>query len=167
MSNENCTLTQQDVKELFSYCENTGLLTRRKTIHYNAKEGDVINNKSALGYVRVNVNGKSYTAHRLIWLYVYGSFPKNEIDHINGIRNDNRIVNLRDVTHDVNLNNLRIDKRNKYGCKGVTFHKASKKFCVNFNRFGIRHYVGLFDTLELAIAAYESKFLSINQKETP
>ena len=165
MSKTDCTPTQELVKELFSYCQETGFLTRKKTLKYNAKAGDTLKTINSMGYVTLSVAGKRYLAHRLIWLYVYGAWPKHEIDHINGIRHDNRISNLRDVSHQANINNLKIDKRNKYGCKGISFHKKAQKFAVDFVRFGTRHYLGLFDTLEAAKSAYGNAILSLTQKE--
>ena len=165
MSKADCTLTQEFLKELFTYCPDTGFLTRKKTLTYNAKAGDVVKTINAMGYVVLSVAGKKCTAHRLIWLYVHGTWPQHEIDHINGVRSDNRLCNLRDVSHQVNLNNLKIDKRNKYGCTGICFHKKAQKFSVDFVRFGARHYLGLFATLEAAKSAYDNAILSLTQKE--
>jgi len=165
MSKTDCKPTQELVKELFFYSPETGFLTRKKTLTYNAKAGDVLKTVNNMGYVTLNVAGKRYLAHRLIWLYVHGTWPKHEIDHINGLRHDNRLDNLRDVSHQANLNNQRLNKRNKYNCRGVTFQKNAQKFCVNFRHFGVRHYLGLFDTLEAAKSAYGNAILSLTQKE--
>lgn len=69
--------------------------------------GKKAGNISTNGYVQVQVNGVNYRAHRVIWLMYYGELPKGDIDHINGIRHDNRICNLRDVSRTDNLRNSR------------------------------------------------------------
>src|SRR5690606_29052356 len=63
--------------------------------------------KQGGGYLRFSVDGKHYLAHRLAWLYVHGKWPSDQIDHINGDRSDNRIDNLRDVTHAENRRNTK------------------------------------------------------------
>jgi len=90
-------LTQKYVKELLNYDPATGFFSwcvpkRKKYIASNQ------NGK----YQRIDIDGQKYLAHRIAWLYVYGKFPDNEIDHINFVKHDNRITNLRDVTHRVN-----------------------------------------------------------------
>ena len=66
---------------------------------YNTKyKGAAIANEDTSGYIQVKVSGVNYVGHRIAWALHYGSYPNGQIDHINHIRNDNRIVNLRDVS---------------------------------------------------------------------
>src|SRR3990167_3120706 len=107
-------ISQQRLKELLSYNPNTGEFTRLVAtgIHGCNKAGVVVgclSDHPTQGYIliRVNNDGILYRAHRLAWLYVYGFWPPADIDHINGNRSDNRIVNLRSVTRSQNLQNMR------------------------------------------------------------
>lgn len=99
-------LTHARLRELVHYDPDFGefrsLVTRGKW-----PRGRVLRNLSVLGYARVYVDGRLYLAHRLAWFYVHGEWPPRgfEIDHINRVRHDNRISNLRVVTRSVNLRN--------------------------------------------------------------
>jgi hypothetical protein len=87
--------------------------------------GQVAGTMDGRGYRRIMLDGKSYGAARLAWLYVYGEWPKNEIDHINRLRDDDRLVNLRDVTSSENCNN----RSNNNGLpEGVQFNTKSAKY---------------------------------------
>ena len=80
------------------------------------------------GYLSISMLGSSYKAHRLAWLYMYGKFPDNQIDHINGIKDDNRILNLRDVTQAENCKNSKIAVNNTSGFKGVEWIPSRNKW---------------------------------------
>ena len=95
-------ITQEELKKLFYY-ENGKLI---RLIRRNNKiAGTEAGTLTKYGYKRVGINGKYYVEHRLIWLYHYGSFPTQFIDHINRNRSDNRIENLRDVSRRQNNQN--------------------------------------------------------------
>ena len=101
------------------------------------------------GYRRVAFNGKQLYEHRVIFFYHYGYFPK-EIDHINGNKSDNRIENLRETTHSQNMMNVKTQKSNTSGVKGVCWDKSKKKW---FARVTINNkiiHLGRFKDLELA-----------------
>jgi hypothetical protein len=107
-----------------------------------------------LGYVKIRINGKQYRAHRLAWLYIYGAFPSIDIDHINTVKSDNRIVNLR-LAHDhENLKNIGLVKTNTSGFRGV--HKARSKWQATASLNGDRIYLGRYDTPEAASEVYET-----------
>jgi hypothetical protein len=89
---------------MFLYDKDTGIFTRRHFGKRSKLAGRVGNIKTN-GYLEVGIGGKKYLLHRLAWLYTYGLWPLFHIDHINGIKTDNRIANLRDVTHTVNMQN--------------------------------------------------------------
>lgn len=98
-------ITQKELLENLSYDKDTGVFIRKISLNTKVRVGDVAGGKDVKGYVCIRVAGKTYKAHRLAWLYVYGNMPIGEIDHINGIKDDNRIANLRDVTKSVNQQN--------------------------------------------------------------
>lgn len=82
------------------------------------------------GYLKIYIDGKSFLLHRLAWFYVYGEWPKGQIDHENLIHNDNRICNLRDATNGQNKTNT-IGNKRKSGIdapKGVYWHKRDKRW---------------------------------------
>lgn len=105
----------------------------------------------AYGYIQILVGGRAYRAHRLAWLYVHGQWPLHQIDHVNGIRSDNRIANLRDVPEMVNHQNLRATK-NRTGFMGVG--KSKNRFYAAIQAEGKYHYLGHFVTAEEAATAY-------------
>lgn len=100
--------TQERVQYLFNYDPITGVFTRRHGGRGYPPVGSVAGHVSSHKYIVIKVDGETYKAHRLAWLYVYGKFPDNQIDHINGIESDNRIDNLRDVLPRDNAINKKI-----------------------------------------------------------
>ena len=124
-------LTQARLKEIVHYNKDTGIFTR---LHINNARGF---NKNLLGkhtgcisedlYVKIRVDGVSISAHRLAWLYVYGTYPKNELDHIDHDRGNNRISNLREVTHQENMRNQKIPKNSTTGVLGVSYYDGGRK----------------------------------------
>jgi len=138
-------LTQDRLKELFTYNENTGDLTRKVTAG-GRKAGQVIDSKNQKGYLRVKVDRVEYKVHRVIWLYVYGIHPKDQIDHINQIKDDNRISNLREVDNKTNCMNKPLQKNNTTGVAGVTWRERDKCYYVVINS----KYYGVSKSLEQA-----------------
>ncbi|WP_395444039.1 HNH endonuclease signature motif containing protein [Caulobacter sp. UC70_42] len=94
-------------------------------------------------------------AHRLAWLLTHGEWPEHEIDHINGDRSDNRLVNLRPATRQQNMINRRMHKSNKLGVKGVTQVKDRYRAQLWFNGEFVLNRT--FATIEEASAAYQAK----------
>lgn len=113
------------------------------------------------GYKRGAVHGVWMRAHRVAYAIHYRKWPDGEIDHINGNRTDNRIINLRDVPHSVNSKNTILSPKNTSGTSGVCFDKTSKKWKVRVVKDFKRITLGYFLTLEEAAAcrkAAESSF---------
>lgn len=108
------------------------------------------------GYRLIGLFGKTYRANRLAWAYIHGRWPAGVIDHVNGIRTDNRISNLRDVSKSVNGQNQRTAtrKNRSTGLLGATFDKRKKKFRADINVNGKARHVGYFATAEAAHLAY-------------
>lgn len=105
------------------------------------------------GYHHSNIKGRVMIAHRLIWLLHYGVHPNGQIDHINGVRNDNRIVNLRDVTKTENMRNQRLHSDNSSGAHGVLWIKRKAKWQAQMRSGGRCRHLGYFDDLQDAISA--------------
>lgn len=106
------------------------------------------------GYRLVSMDGKRWPAHRLIWIYANGPIPPGmQIDHINGVRSDNRLANLRIVTHAENGRNSSMRITNTSGVMGVCWHKATRKWLAKIRVNGRHKHIGLFDTIEAAAAA--------------
>ena len=112
-------------------------------------------NKSS-GYITISVDSRSYRAHRLAWLYVYKKWPEDCIDHINHIRTDNRIENLREVEKSQNQKNMSKDRRNKSGHSGVIWYKAYEKWSAEIWVNKVKHFLGYFENFEDAYRDWET-----------
>lgn len=145
-------LTFDRLNELLRYEPETGKLFWRQSknqVIAGSEAGSI--NKD--GYFQICVDGKNYRAHRVVWFLHYQEIPTLQIDHINGVRTDNRVVNLRQVTQTQNLQNqkkARID--NKSGYLGVSL--KGKKWRAQINVDGIKKHLGYFDTPKQAHDAY-------------
>ena len=138
-------LTQNRLKELFSYNPLTGVFTRKVKLAYKSKIGEVVGCLTKAGYLTAQVNGKLYSLHRLAYLYMTGNWP-DITDHINGVKNDNRWTNLRSCTQQQNTFNKKISSNNTSGVKGVCWEASRKKWRVSVSN----RNVGRFDSLEEA-----------------
>ena len=154
-------LTQSDLKKQFHYDPETGVSTR---IYKNFSTKILIKTNNC-GYIHTMINYKSYPCHRLAWLYIHGEFPKDFIDHKNGVRNDNRIENLRECSNWLNQLNTGYQKNNTSGYKGVSYHYPNKKWRVYVSSGkSKRHILGYFNTALEGHLAYEN-FCKINHGE--
>lgn len=109
-------------------------------------------NVSNNGYKRGAVRGKFFLAHRVMWALEFGYWPE-EVDHINGVRHDNRIDNLRAVTRAQNGKNLALQARSKSGRIGVTWYIQYQKWAAAIVVDKVRVHLGYFDTIDKAAAA--------------
>jgi hypothetical protein len=147
------------VRELFHYDPATGIFIRRIRLAQRHQAGDradfLITKGNNTGYYRISFDSKRYMAHRVAWLYVYGEWPKQDIDHINGNPGDNRIENLRDVPNRINRQNMRRPRGpSQSGLLGVFMHKESGKWRARIQVNMKAIHIGLFDTPEEAHEAY-------------
>ena len=145
-------INQNRLKNVLDYDPETGVFTWKIKPSQRVNIGDVAGTKTPRGYQKIMINGEYLFAHRLAWLYVYGEFPKNEIDHINQVTSDNRISNLRDVTHTENNKNAKMREDNSSGYTGVSWHKAGKKWQAKVKLNGKSLYLGLWKHKQDAIA---------------
>lgn len=107
----------------------------------------------ARGYPKGDVFGRRYSAHRIIWLMQTGEWPNGQIDHINGVRSDNRWENLRVVSHAENGKNQRMSKRNKSGVVGVRWRPELRRWVATIMVSGSLKQIGTFSTIEEAAQA--------------
>ena len=146
-------LTAERLREVLDYCPDTGVFTWKIRSNRRVKVGDVAGALRHNGYIQIGIDGCLHRAHRLAWLYVTGESPPSEIDHINCVKNDNRIANLRLATSAENKQNQsKAQKRNKAGFLGVSPHEG--KFQAQIKVDGKKMHIGRFNTPEEAHAAY-------------
>ena len=88
-------LSRKRLRELFDYNSDSGLFVRKITVSANATKGRIAGCPAKNGYLRIRIDGRYYYSHRLAWLYQFGEWPSEDLDHINGVRDDNLIANLR------------------------------------------------------------------------
>lgn len=158
-------LTRERLCELLRYEPESGLFIRLTRPCGTVQIGDVAGSINKDGYVRILIDGRGYMAHRLAWLYVNGTWPENEIDHVNGVRSDNRVINLRDLHHSQNQTNQRKpSKRSKTGLLGVFKH--GNKYVASISFKGKSKYLGLFETAEQAHSAYVTAKRSLHPAST-
>ena len=151
-------LTQADVKKLFDYNPDTGSCTRltrpSRNVHIGDELGSVHCYSGGLKYRQTEINRTQYGIHRLIWLWVTGEWPENDIDHIDGNGLNNAWSNLREATHIENMRNKKIGANNQSGVVGVSFYAQTKKWRAAINvASGEKKHLGYFDSLEGAKAA--------------
>ncbi len=145
-------LTQERVRELFDYDSETGDLIRRVKVA-NQPAGSVAGSVNAKGHLNIQVDGKLYAAHRLVFLYHHGWLPQ-EIDHENRVKTDNRIGNLRPATSSQNKGNIELLRNNSSGYRGVSRNARSGKWHAQIKIHGRQTYLGRSDTPEQAAVIY-------------
>jgi len=132
-------LTESYLLDNYTYDPITGIISTHLKHSFSKVK---LNRKP---YLKITIKNNQILAHRLAWLLYYGSWPKHHIDHLNGNGTDNRIVNLRDITHSENQKNRRLASNNKTGVTGVYFTK--KGFLAQIKSDGEKYYLGKFDNL--------------------
>ena len=150
-------VTFERVRELFDFQD--GKLVWKIKKAQAIKIGKIAGTISKKGYRVIEIDYKSYKAHRLVWLWYYGVWPDHHIDHINRIKDDNRIENLRLATFEdlsdeaANSQNRPLSIYNKSGYSGVHWHKQTQKWKVEISVKNKIIYLGLFKDKEDAVKA--------------
>jgi hypothetical protein len=164
-------ITQELVHTLFKYKEDTGYLIRKISTSSRARKGDRAGTCTMFGYRQVRIESKWYKETQVIWLYLYNKLQKN-IDHINGIRDDNRLVNLRESTISQNSCNTKTAHNSKTQIKGVSESYIGNRFigyrcyiakeghATRRKRFGVPEYGTKEKALQLA-----TEWIRVNREE--
>lgn len=149
-------LTTERLRALLGYDPETGVFVWKVTRSFKAVAGAVAGSEyKATGYLRIQIDGTSHLAHRLAWLYRYGEWPGMSIDHINGLKADNRIENLREATVGQNgQNRYAAQKNNQSGALGVYQDNSSGGWRAIIAKDGLIYKLGYFDTKKAAHDAY-------------
>lgn len=135
-------ITQEQLKSRLHYDRETGKFSWIKILNPRWANKERVGWINDSGYWIVGLFGGQYRLHRLAWLYVYGYFPKEEIDHINGDRTDNRLCNLREANRAQNSRNLKRKTSNTSGYIGVCFCKSTGRYVVHIRINGIKKNLG-------------------------
>lgn len=147
--------TMQDIKEYLSYDQETGIFTWIKAPSKKITVGNIAGTKHPAGYIQIGYIGKLYKAHRLAWWFMYNVMPICAVDHINEVRNDNRICNLRlDSNNENEQNKSGKSSNNTSGYRGVCFHKSINRWVANIRVKNTLVYLGSFKTPEEAYTSY-------------
>lgn len=152
-------ITQEYLKSILNYNPETGMfkwieVKFGRNVHKNIETLD------ARGYLVIKIDYEQYLGHRLAWLYMIGEWPKNLIDHKDGITNNNKWENLREANNLQNMQNRKFSKNNTTGVKGV-FINNSGNFIARLQHKGKKLNLGTYSTKEEAAEAYRLKALEI------
>lgn len=154
-------ISPSKLSEILTYDPLSGSLFWLHRIYARPSINSQLSGKPALhsltkdGYRHGKILGRTYLAHIVIWAITKGAWPDHEIDHKNGIRSDNRIVNLRRASSSQNSMNSKMYKNNKTGLKGVVFHRQSGKWRARISSNKKSTSLGLFSTPQDAHEAYK------------
>lgn len=138
-------ITYDELKQNFRYNSKTGVFKRMYDSGFK-----IAGTKDQNGYIKIKYMNKQYYAHRLAWLWVHGYFPEESIDHINGDTSDNRIVNLRETSHQCNMRNRKKHSNNTSGVNGVC--AVGDNWQAYIKVAGKMHYLGQHSCLFEAAA---------------
>lgn len=145
-------LTQERLKEVLTYDPETGNFYRNSPI---SRWSSSPAGSTTKGRIYIFIDKKLHLAHRLAFLYMTGSFPKNQVDHINGDQSDNRWINLRDVTQQENLENKhRAKESSSTGVLGVQVNNKCNSYMARITSKGVVYYLGSFPSIEEASKVY-------------
>ena len=154
-------IAQSDLKILFEYNPETGVFIRKVKTAIATNVGDEAGYLNKQGYVQMRVFGKTYQAHSLAWLYVFGDFPAL-IDHIDGNRSNNAIENLRVANHSINGFNREKKSESSSVFKGVLWSKKYRKWESKITALGKRRHLGYFISEQEAAHAYNKSAIALH-----
>ncbi len=146
------TIPLTRLRDILEYNPESGEFVWRVSLNSRAPVGSIAGTIQPSGYIRIKINGVRFMAHRLAWLWVNGIDPVCEIDHINRVRSDNRIGNLREASGKQNKENQSLRVDNTSGHKGVHWDKAREKWMVFVGHHRKFKYLGRYNDLNEAIA---------------
>lgn len=157
------------LKKLLRYDPETGKLfwlARGDSRFDNRFHGAIaLNTLCGSGYKKGRVDYVNVLSHRAAWAIHYGYWPNRQIDHINGDRSDNRILNLRLATFEQNNRNKRANILNSSGENGIYFEKSRHKYCVRVSDGKKKLNLGRFLTIDEAISVRDSAYMYLGYSE--
>ena len=145
---------REEMMSVLRYVPETGEFFWTAAVKRNIKVGAEAGRINSYGYRQIGYRGKRYLAHRLAWLFSYGKWPEKFVDHINGLKDDNRLDNLRAADIFENQFNSSPRKNSTSGYKGVSYAKATGKWQAQMEVRRKVIYLGQFETPEMAHDAY-------------
>lgn len=153
-------LTQERLMKLLQYDKATGEFTWLVRKGSRAAKGAVAGSGDGQGYIHIAIDGTYHRAHRLAWLYCHGRWPDGQLDHLNHRRDDNRLSNLREVSHSDNQRNASRCRNNTSGEQGISYESGRQRWRVQVSALGTgrRKHVGYFSTMHEAIAARDTAY---------
>lgn len=149
-------LTLALVNEYLTYDSGTGKLHQRKK-RPRIQVGSLAGCVRPKGYRYIELEGRKYPAHHIVWLLETGKTPTKSLDHIDGNKDNNHISNLREVTNKQNTENRGKQRNNTTGYKGVTYNKRLNKYIAQIQHNSKQMHIGVYPTAHEAHLAYESK----------
>lgn len=150
------------LQALLQYDPLTGHFYWRSTRRGRALKGVVAGTIIAQGYVKITCLGRKFLAHRLAWLFVYGRWPSHQIDHVNRVKTDNRIANLREATNAQNHHNMPVRRDNRAGVTGVCWNARNRNWRAYIVCEGKQVFLGGYATKEEAVAARRAAALAFH-----
>lgn len=156
-------ISQEYLNELITYNPDNGEVRWKVKKSGNVKVGDIVGRLKADGYRGITIDRKEYFLHRIIWLFIHGYFPAMVIDHVNGVKDDNRLCNLREATFSQNNQNRGMMSSNKSGFRGVQWIESSQKWRASTSFNGKTKHLGLYLTKEAAFDAYLAAIQTIQE----
>lgn len=157
------SISAEQLRELLEYDPASGVFRWKVRPARNVFVGATAGVESPRGYIQISIGKRQYRAHRLAWLYIYGHMPE-QIDHINGIRSDNRLCNLRPATASQNAMNRPKPKNNTTGVKGVYWNSYAKKYAATITVGGRPRFLGYFSHLgEAAQCVHDARSRSCGE----
>ena len=146
--------TADELRRLVHYDPPTGVFRWRKSQKNGAiPPWAVAGSVDGRGYAQIGVGGKQLKAHRLAWVYMTGTFPVDEIDHVDGDRTNNAWANLRQASHKQNQENIKLRSDSSSGFRGVCFDKRRNRWIAKVVHNKKQHNLGYFETAEQAAEA--------------
>ncbi len=146
----------EEIREFLVYDKGKLLWSQKPSIRINV--GSEAGHVTAKGYLKVRFRGKGYLSHRVVWFLKKNEQPPKLLDHINNIKTDNRIENLRAATDTQNQHNCKLSSANKSGVKGVHWNKRKSKWQVRVMVAGVNKHIGYYTTLGAAeVAAQQAR----------
>lgn len=152
-------ISHAELLEALAYDPLTGIFTwKRGRLH--GQKGSVAGSVNNKGYLYISLGRRTYSSHALAWFYSKHVWAVGNIDHINTIKTDNRLANLREATPQENQRNRKVSSSNKTGLKGVSLGKTGK-YRARIHVDGKELFLGLFDSAIAAAEAYDNAAINL------